>query len=86
MSRWLAWPAIAVELGAVDQAAAGRRLLRRRLRRTAVAAIEHGRELLLDQVQGVDHLGDALAGEILEIAGLVDRTVRSWMSWASPRL
>ncbi len=65
--------AIAVELGAVDQLAAGRGLFRRSLRRTAVAAIEHGRELLLDQVQGVDHLGDALAGEVLEIAGLVDR-------------
>ena len=41
---------------------------RRRLR--ALAARDRRRHALLDHVERLDHLADALAGEILEIAGL----------------
>ena len=66
---------IAVELGTVEQPAAVRRLCRRgRLIApvNSVAAIEHGRDLVLDHRHGADHIADALAGKILEIAGFVD--------------
>ena len=37
-----------------------------------MVAGKHALHLVLDRVQGLDHMADALAAEILEIAGLVD--------------
>ncbi len=49
-----------------------RRLIGLRDRRPALVAFEHVLDLLLDHGQGLDHVADALAAEVLEIAGLVD--------------
>ena len=72
MSRWLAWPASPSSLGPLSSRGAPAWRRRRVARRTALAALEHARHLVLEHVQGADHLADALAGEILEIAGFVD--------------
>ena len=61
---------IAVEPGTVEQGVA--RLGGGRLARLAAVALEHVLHLVFDHVQGLDHVADALAAEILEIAGFVD--------------
>ena len=41
-------------------------------RQLVAEGADQGRDLVLDLLEGLDDLGDALAGDILEIAGLVD--------------
>jgi len=48
----------------------------------AVPDRQEPRDVLLDELQRRHHMGDALTGEVLKIAGLC--TTRSWISWASP--
>ena len=77
MSSCVAWPASPSSLGPLTS---GVRSLPRRQRRGSVLAegldaapdLHHAGDAVLDEFQRRQHLGDALAGEVVEIAGLED--------------
>ena len=78
MSSWEAWPVSPLELRAVEQRRALFRARRGRPRAWSLKRFDaapdfhHAGDVILDELQRRQHLGDALAGEILEIAGLED--------------
>ena len=72
MAPWSAWPESPSSLGPLTSRAAGRGFLATVLARPILCSVEHGGDLVFHPGQYLDNIADALAGEILEIAGLVD--------------
>ncbi len=73
MSSWVEWPRSLGQLRAVEEAPVAVGVLVEHDRRELLDAVpdrHQPRHVLLDELQRRQHMGDALAGEVLEIAGL----------------
>src|SRR5262245_36646873 len=71
MSCWLACPVAPSSRGPVDGIFAGRPGCLRLFAGAAIAP-DHGNKPFFDHHQGRNHLADALAGEILEVASFIN--------------